>query len=220
MTMGDSEQPSDEDRPEVVDTTPPTSGTPQTPTPTRPRYRLAPDIPWLEAETLISPRSGYVIDAAILREDTNKITFPARVRNAELVLPDDLLYWGYETELDLVVATPYRRDVEFCERFEYVQHSSVSSQGVTNVPKQFFDDYEGPYDNTELAEALKVPDEYRLEYGQPYFIYTSPLLLLRTKLCYLVSVPRSIAFVGEDQTRAFAKELDVLDAVEAVIDND
>lgn len=147
----------------------------------------------------MNPQTGFVVDTIRIRQANGsyKVTFPPRVSSSQIIDPGDLAFWGYDNEHHYVVVSRLRDPIKTLRRYEYVSESSVDSQRVATVPKEFFHDYVGPYRSEHVAKARQVDAQFQLQPNIPYVVVTTPVLLVEMSMGCLLAYESFVNMVGQ-----------------------
>lgn len=123
------------------------------------------------------------------------VNIPDRVFEEEILSPDRVAYWSYEKTVGFVLISN-----QPLEKPEYKGQGN-SNIGAppshpTNVPKEFFEDFEGS-GKGDLQQPL--PEKARFEYGERrFFAFRTEMAQGETRSCYVFNWSQFDNTIGDD----------------------
>ncbi|NUC74791.1 hypothetical protein HTZ84_21240 [Haloterrigena sp. SYSU A558-1] len=156
----------------------------------------------------------YVIDtgmtfcAMVTRENESgdnisyKVTFPDDLELAGIVHRDDSVYWWCDMAQGQVLISDTKdpwRDEKWRgdDRFDQVQHTNVTEQRVTTIPKQLFGNYTSPFTDEEMKAADRVDDRRFYLRNRHLYYAVSPWDCLAEHAAFFVPIEEFIDMFDE-----------------------
>ncbi|NUB91096.1 hypothetical protein HT576_08690 [Haloterrigena sp. SYSU A121-1] len=153
----------------------------------------------------IDSDAWLLIGTPVRSENENVITFHECVSDANIIRKQRPAFWYCDTEQEEPLFSRRPDPWDGNPRFEYVKDSSIDKQRVTNIPKQFFEDF-NQYGSDEMNRRKRVDDEYLLEYEHLYYPVAPDACFAELSAAYLLPVETVVEIWSPQVAQTYTEE--------------